>query len=124
MTSKEFMQNVAFAIIEDRDVDGTELYMPKMIRTTQKSELISLCKNFLQDQNLPVPADGTLYRYLASMPAGTQKIMKGINPFQESAMSSLENLKSIVKRLMLFNIGEETGKQLLKSLSTAHTYIR
>ena len=115
---------MAYNVIRDKDVDGTEMVMPKLIRTREKAELIGLCKNYLQDQGLAVPADRTLYRYLASMPAGSQKIMKGINPYAESAMTAFHELKSMVQRLMDFNIGQQAGMQLLSSLNTAHTYIR
>lgn len=77
MTSPEFNQNVAFGILRDKDIDGTPLFMPKMIRTRTKKELISLCRLYLNEQDLECPADRTMYTYLENMPAGSQKIMKG-----------------------------------------------
>ena len=87
MTSPEFNQNVAFGILRDRDVDGTPLVMPKMIRTRSKRESINLCRRFVNEQGLECPSDRTMYTYLENMPAGSQKIMKGTvfeNSFKKS----------------------------------------
>ena len=78
MTSSEFNQNVAFGILRDKDVDGTPLIMPKMIRTRSTHELINLCRLYLLEQDLECPSDRTMYTYVESMPAGSQKIMVGV----------------------------------------------
>ena len=77
MTSPEYNQNVAFGILRDTDIDGSPLLMPKMIRTRSRKELISLCRLYLKEQDLGCPTDRTMYTYLESMRAGSQKIMKG-----------------------------------------------
>ena len=115
---------MAFGTITGKDEDDSTMYMPKIIRTREKSELINLCKAYLHDHQLEIPSDRTLYRYLKAMPAGSQRILKGINPFYEAMLASFEDCHRIIKRLQHFSIGEATANALKKGLSTAQTYIR
>lgn len=123
MTSSEFNQNVAFGILRDKDVDGTPLIMPKMIRTRSTSELINLCRLYLAELNLECPSDRIMYTYVENMPAGSQKIMVGVNPYWESCMSSFHDLREIVTKTVPF-VGNHTGKVLMSGIATAETYIR
>ena len=105
------------------DYDGTPLLMPRMIRTRQKGELINLCRPYMEDIGLECPTSRTLYKFLHFMRAGSQKTMKGINPFYDSCMTSFAELKEMVSKLSPW-IQTNTAKALLSGISTAHSYIR
>ena len=122
-TRPEFNQEVAFGVLRSRDVDGSPLYMPKIIRNRQKSELVTLCIKYLLELGLKAVAERTLYSYLKNMPAGSQRIMKGINPYYETAMRAFEALRDILDQLGPF-VEFETLKILNQNIATAHTYIR
>ena len=122
-TRPEFNQEVAFGVLRSQDVDGSPLYMPKIIRNRQLSELISLCCKYLLELGLKAVARRTLYSYAKMMPAGSQRIMKGINPHYETAMRAFEALRDILDSIFPF-IGSESSKILKQNVATAHTYIR
>ena len=51
------------------------------------------------------------------------RIMKGINPYYETAMRAFESLREILDRLSAY-LGSELTKILNQNVATAHTYIR
>ena len=114
---------MAFGVLRDKDVDGTPMVMPRLIRTRQNSELINLCRLYLNDLGLESVSDQMFYKYINSFPAAQQKICVGVNPFHELAMTSFENLREIVSKVVPW-IGSDTGKQLHNGIATAHTYVR
>ena len=104
--------------------DGEVLIMPKLIRNVQKAELVRMCKSHLKAINKEVPCDVTLFKYLDFMPAATARVMRGINPNQEEAMTSFGVLTDITKRLVNFGLKGESSRMILTSIQSAHSYIR
>lgn len=56
--------------------------MPKLIRTTKKSDMLKMCRQLLRDNELPVLSDSSLWRIMRQMPTISRKMLKGIDNFQ------------------------------------------
>ena len=115
---------MAYGTVTARMEDGEFLIMPKMIRNTQKATLVRMCKAHLRSFRFPVPCDVTLYKILDVLPAAPARIMVGINPHQEEAMTSFGVLVEITKRLTVYGLKPEACRMIIASIQTIHTYIR
>lgn len=63
--------------------------MPKLIRTTKKSDMLKMCRQLLRDNELPVLSDSSLWRIMRQMPTISRKMLKGIDNFQVKKANSI-----------------------------------
>ena len=98
--------------------------MPKLIRNVQKAELVRMCQSHLKSIKEYVPCEVTLFKILDDLPAATARVMRGINPNQEEAMTSFGVLIDITKQLVNFGLKEESSRMIITSINSAHSYIR
>ena len=89
-------QRNSYGVINIKNDSGEVSTIGKVIRHHRNSDLVRNIQAHLQGLGLPVPSRSFLFKFLAHLPAGSMKEMKGVNNIQEDAMRSFTTLENIV----------------------------
>ena len=90
-------------------------------------ELADQLQVYLEEKSFKpneIPAQPTLLKILANLPAKTTKAMAGIDDLQEKAMRSFEDLVCITKDLKQYGLPKEHSDDLISCIAASKTYLK
>ena len=118
-------QRNSYGAINIKDDSGNISTIGKVIRHHRNSDLVRNIQSHLQGLGLPVPSRSFLFKFLAHLPAGSMKEMKGVNNIQEDAMRSFTTLENIVDEYSTkYGLFETERINLKACISASKTYIK
>ena len=80
--SSVFLQSMAYGTISRKAPSGAKMVMAKVVRHYSARTMVNMGKAYLSEQGFTPPCESTLFDLLQALPAGQQKQIRGVNPYQ------------------------------------------